>query len=160
MTNSQVVSSFQGTVRASPSADCLEYKDNVEFLGSSHSTRQTLSLPNLDSARTGYSPDTSHLLTNNTSVGGITPSVGSDFTQTNNERATTVAGVSNIWNGAGSTGARVCKRYKDGVLTSENLWPWPMNQRIKDATDFAGTAYDVEAELEAIFGAIPAGCGG
>ena len=49
---------------------------------------------------------------------------------------------------------------RHGVLTTTNLWPWPMNQRIKDATDFAGTAYDVEAELEAIFGAIPAGCGG
>ncbi len=30
------------------------------------------------------------------------------------------------------------KRYKDGVLTDEYLWPWPMNQRIIDAMVLAG----------------------
>ena len=30
-------------------------------------------------------------------------------------------------------GANIWYRYKDGVLTNEPLWPWPMNQRIIDA---------------------------
>jgi hypothetical protein len=32
-----------------------------------------------------------------------------------------------------SRGANLSNRYQDGILTNEPLWPWPMNQRIKDA---------------------------
>ena len=60
---------------------------------------------------------------------------------------------------AGSYGAQVCTRYKDRVLTSEPLWPWPMNQRIIDATLQSGRkAVDVTATIESLFGPIPAYC--
>jgi hypothetical protein len=34
----------------------------------------------------------------------------------------------------GATGARVTKRYVDGVVTNDNLWPWPMDDRIWNET--------------------------
>ncbi|MBI3945079.1 MAG: hypothetical protein HY321_04115 [Armatimonadetes bacterium] len=35
-------------------------------------------------------------------------------------------------------GATIMKRYVDGKLTDEDLWPWPMNQRIIDAMRRSG----------------------
>jgi hypothetical protein len=35
-------------------------------------------------------------------------------------------------------GAAILCRYKDGELTDQPLWPWPMNQRIIDAMELAG----------------------
>ena len=75
--------------------------------------------------------------------------------------AATVSAASNIWNGSGSQGARVCKRYVNGKLTNEPLWPWPMNQRIIDAMRQAGKApVDVTKTMEEIFGPIPSECRG
>ena len=56
-------------------------------------------------------------------------------------------------------GASICYRYVDGVLTSEPLWPWPMQDRIAAATERSlwDTA-DVNAEIEAVFGPIPGEC--
>ena len=34
--------------------------------------------------------------------------------------------------------ARICKRYQEGQLTDQPLWPWPMNQRIKEAVGHIG----------------------
>ncbi|MBN1672280.1 MAG: hypothetical protein JXR37_14670 [Kiritimatiellae bacterium] len=36
-------------------------------------------------------------------------------------------------------GADIYHRYKDGVLTDEPLWPWPMDQRIKEAMARSGS---------------------
>jgi len=58
-----------------------------------------------------------------------------------------------------SSGAQICKRYKDGVLTNEPLWPWPMNQRILDAMVVSGRQpVDVTRTIEQLFGPIPAEC--
>jgi len=56
-------------------------------------------------------------------------------------------------------GASICYRHVNGVLTEEPLWPWPMQDRIKAATERSlwDTA-DVRAEIEAVFGPIPAEC--
>ena len=60
---------------------------------------------------------------------------------------------------AGSAGAQICTRYKDGILTSEPLWPWPMNQRIIDAMVQSGrNAVDVTATIEQLLGPIPSRC--
>lgn len=37
------------------------------------------------------------------------------------------------------TGARLEKRYVDGVLTNENLWPWPMDGRVEAELGFTVT---------------------
>ena len=64
-------------------------------------------------------------------------------------------------------GARVCKRYKNGVLTTEPLWPWPMDQRIRVALALAGKNPDaifggpgktLTDLMEGIFGTIPTSC--
>lgn len=58
-----------------------------------------------------------------------------------------------------NAGPGICKRYVGGVLTSDALWPWPMNQRIIDAMSAAGiTSIDVTATMEGLFGTIPAVC--
>ena len=56
-------------------------------------------------------------------------------------------------------GANLCYRYQDGTRTTTPLWPWPMNQRIKDATARSGrAAVDVDATISDLFGPVPAPC--
>jgi hypothetical protein len=52
-------------------------------------------------------------------------------------------------------GANICYRYENGVLTNIPLWPWPMADRIEKELGI-----DVMAELEQLFGPIPAECKG
>ena len=80
--------------------------------------------------------------------------------------------ASNAWSGSSpaayapgenifntSRGANLCYQYKDGNLTNQPLWPWPMNQRIKDALVQSGRAsVDVTATIQKLFGTIPAAC--
>ena len=55
----------------------------------------------------------------------------------------------------------ICKRYVNGTLTDQPLWPWPMQERIKDARIASGARpVDVVAEVEAALGPIPAECKG
>jgi hypothetical protein len=57
------------------------------------------------------------------------------------------------------TYAKICKRYVNGQLTNEPLWPWPMNQRIKEAMVQSGrAAVDVTQTIEQMFGPIPVEC--
>jgi hypothetical protein len=148
-----------GAMRSSNKIDCLEFKDIVTFLGSDYTSRAPVSLINISSSFTGYSPALTHLYKNGTQIGGSRATIGSDWSVTNLATGATVNDVPNIWNGAGSTGARVCKRYNNGAPTNEPLWPWPMNQRIIEATTAAGKSpVDVTATMEQIFGAIPSSC--
>ena len=56
-------------------------------------------------------------------------------------------------------GANLCYQYKDGNLTNQPLWPWPMNQRIKDALVQSGrSSVDINATIQSMFGTIPAAC--
>ena len=82
------------------------------------------------------------------------------------------AAVANPW--TTTTGANLCKRWVGGVQTTQPLWPWPMNDRIKDATAAAGsysgpcpgcvggrkirTAIDVTGDIEGLLGPIPQIC--
>ena len=93
-----------------------------------------------------------------TSVGGDGMTISSLPWQTSQiDQGQTVAGVGSIFTGA--SGANVCKRYKDRVLTNEPLWPWPMDQRIYDAMEQAGrTPFYVTQKIESMFGPIPSAC--
>lgn len=56
-------------------------------------------------------------------------------------------------------GASLCYQYRDGVLTGTPLWPWPMDERIKEAMILAGREpVDVTKTIESLFGPIPAAC--
>ena len=53
----------------------------------------------------------------------------------------------------------ICKRYEQGQLTNEPLWPWPMDARIKAARASSGARpLEVTAEIEQALGPIPAAC--
>lgn len=53
----------------------------------------------------------------------------------------------------------ICKRYVRGQLTEEGLWPWPSEQRLRDAMTLSGTQpVSVTALMESLFGPIPAQC--
>jgi hypothetical protein len=53
----------------------------------------------------------------------------------------------------------ICHRYVDGQLTNQPLWPWPMNQRIKDALVQSGRApVDITQTMEELLGSIPQVC--
>lgn len=109
----------------------------------------------------GGSVITNAHITNATLIAPAAAIIGSEWTKTNVQEFTTVGAAQNIFTG---TGAKVCNRYVDGTLTSTPLWPWPMDQRIKDAlaaagsSPLAGTAQTVTSEIESIFGAIPTAC--
>jgi hypothetical protein len=54
-----------------------------------------------------------------------------------------------------------CFRYKDRQLTSEPLWPWPMQARIQSALESARMpTRNVTKHIEQTFGQIPPQCGG
>jgi len=89
-----------------------------------------------------------------------------DSPKDNIEEGETVGNVSSIF--TSSSGAKVCKRYVNGVLTNEPLWPWPMDQRIKEAMIQSGhrsvtygmandTGYVTDA-IEYMLGTIPNEC--
>ena len=117
-----------------------------------------------------------------TQVGGF--SANSAWKITNNYTGQSMADVNNAgrnpW--TTTTGANLCYRYVGGVRQdgsngspAQPLWPWPMNERIKQATALAGkysgpcptcsggfnvtrTATDVTADVESLLGSIPAQC--
>ncbi len=121
--------------------------------------------------------------TNVTTLGGVGNSIGTSQTKTNVVQSTATSvinGVPTIFTGStnpwtGTTGAQVCFRYVDGAKTNTPLWPWPMQDRIKEASGYAG-AYagpcntscvggriahrqiDVMADIQAMFGQIPTTC--
>ena len=65
-------------------------------------------------------------------------------------------------------GANLCYAYQDGTRTTKALWPWPMDQRIKEAMAASGhrsVTYGMETKdglvttaIEQMFGKIPANC--
>jgi hypothetical protein len=122
-----------------------------------------------------------------TSVTTLPDSIaGGNLTVTDHRTATTFAGLTaaqSPW--TGTTGAQLCYRWINERVTTTPLWPWPMNDRIKAATESAGnyfanggpgcdanagactgtlgrrrTATDVTADVQRLLGTIPAQCRG
>ena len=95
---------------------------------------------------------------NNTGIGGASSFYGTEWKKTALSEASSLAAVANPF-ASTTAGANLCFRYKDGALTNEPLWPWPMNQRIIDAMAQSGrAAVDVTATVESLLGTIPAAC--
>jgi len=130
---------------------------------------------------------------NTTSVRGTPDSWHSSWIRSAQAEGTSVAAAGAVpvagqvpspWTATGA-GANLCKRWVNGVVTDLPLWPWPMNERIKEATASAGfygqgyadsvigcgagqgncvggratrTATDVTADVESLLGPIPAQC--
>ena len=124
--------------------------------------------------RSGGVPMTDISAHNITSVRGMDGDVfHSDWDIQNISAGTSLAAVAYPWTTT-ATRANLCKRWVNGVVTNDPLWPWPMNGRIKAATASAGayagpcptclggratrTATDVTAQVETLLGTIPTAC--
>jgi hypothetical protein len=95
---------------------------------------------------------------NNTGIGGTSSFYGTEWKKTALSEGTSLSAVANAFT-ATTAGANLCYRYENGALTTQPLWPWPMNQRIIDATIQAGrAAVDVTATIQAMLGTIPDAC--
>ncbi|USN54592.1 MAG: hypothetical protein H6765_08870 [Candidatus Peribacteria bacterium] len=75
-----------------------------------------------------------------TQIGGDLGHIGSDNTTIGLYSSSTCAAVAGGYNVlnlnpavAGTNGANIMYKYKNGVLTNEPLWPWSMDQRIYNA---------------------------
>ena len=135
--------------------DSFEVKHFVGYVEPGfHSSKRAFSLNN------GSGPGPKNLRISH-SV-GIAPSpsmIGSVWTKTNVRLGTTLDNAIGKGNSIFQVVPGICKRYINGVLTDKALWPWPMNQRIKEAMIQAGRApVDVTQTIEKIFGPIPSAC--
>jgi len=118
-----------------------------------HTTKQRFALYNLQSS-TGRNLVARNL----TGIGGKGSFYCTEWKKSALAEGPSLSSVSNAFTSNGS-GANLCFRYQGGVLTSQPLWPWPMNQRIMEATVQSGrAAVDVTATVERLLGPIPAAC--
>jgi hypothetical protein len=126
-------------------------KDNVVFFHSSLS-------------KVGYvfGKGSNNIAQNNIGISSGSSSCGSGggWTCTGNR---TGSSVSTALAGTGNTMWQqvpgICRRYVNRTLTTEGLWPWPMNQRIKDALVQSGRdPVDVTQTMEGLFGPISQSC--
>jgi hypothetical protein len=134
--------------------DAVEYHNNVAYVEpGSHTNKQAFGLYGLKS---GSAED---LVAKNLTGIASTQSYYSNQWKTSNiSEGSNVSSVPNVFLGSA---AQICRRYEDGILTSEPLWPWPMNQRIIDAMKASGRAVvDVTKTIEELFGPIPSQCRG
>ena len=108
----------------------------------------------------GLAASTNLLARNITSIGGSGAVIKPDWETRNVLEGSSLAVYDSTENAFNTTrGANLCRRYIDGVRTSEPLWPWPMNQRILDAMIQSGRQpIDVTATIEKFLGRIPQGC--
>jgi hypothetical protein len=131
----------------------VEYENNVAYIEpGTHPGTKPFALKN------ALSGGTQNVIARNLTANSSSPPEFSSAWQTSNiAHGSSVSQTGDIY--TNPKGARICKRYKDGVLTSEPLWPWPMNQRIIDAMKQAGREpVDVTATIEKLFGPIPSEC--
>ena len=157
------VDNYKGTwgILTSPLNDEYEIKDVVIYSGPGMSTTHKSWQLDSGASTNGLS------FTNSTSIGSPNANtVGIGYSTANIEQEATVGAAASIWSSA--VGAQVCKRYVDGTLTGDTLWPWPMDARIKAALTAAGytsvtngMANDsglVTDAMEQIFGTIDSAC--
>ena len=169
VTANQKANSWLGALVGARSVDCFDFTDVAVYIepGTHTNLRPVLGQKFDGLFKTQdtvlNAPFGERNLIKVTEIGGSASSISTDpvngWTKTNHVDANTVSAAPNIFDGSATQGAHVCKRYKDGVLTSDPLWPWPMNQRIIDAMVESGrTAVDVTATVESMFGPIPNSC--
>jgi hypothetical protein len=133
--------------------DSVEVKDSVVYIEpGTHMSTKRFSLENLGSA-----VGTNLIARNLTGIGGASSTFGSDWKKSSISEGPSLNSVANVFTSTG--GANICHRYKGGVRTTEPLWPWPMNERIKNAMIESGRAsVDVTKTIESMFGPIPSAC--
>ena len=106
-------------------------------------------------------PNVGNTCTNCLSVHGGTPTVnasGSGYTLTTFRQGGSVSAATGGLS-AFTALPGLCRQVVDGVVTSEPLWPWPMDARIVAARALAGSsAVEVTLAVEAALGPILPAC--
>ena len=160
---SKVVGSLayvRGTDRFAPSQavymtglDRLQLMQSAVYIQSgSYQDRYTFRLDGLKSA-TATNLIADHL----TGIGGLGAKISSQWKTSSLVQGPSLNAVANPF--STDSGANLCYRYQDGAETTQPLWPWPMNQRIIDATIASGRAgVDVTKTVESMLGPIPTRC--
>ena len=133
--------------------DSVEVANTAVYIEpGTHTSKKRFSLNNLYSA-VGLNLTARNL----TGIGGAGSYYGSDWNKSNLSEGSSLSNVANPY--TSTSGANICYRYNNRELTNQPLWPWPMNQRIKDAMIESGRAsVDVTKTIESMFGAIPSIC--
>jgi hypothetical protein len=133
--------------------DQLQLAQNVIYIQpATFADRYTFRLDGLKSG-TATNLYAGHL----TGIGGLGAKISSQWKTSSIVQGANLSSVASVF--STNTGANLCFRYKDGVQTTQPLWPWPMNQRIFDATLESGrVSVDVTKTIESILGAIPSTC--
>jgi hypothetical protein len=134
--------------------DSMEITHTTAYIEpGTHTNKRPFALYNLQS-----SVGVNLIARNLTAIGGAGSYFGSEWKRSAIAEGGLLSAVVNAFT-ATTSGANLCYRYQDGVLTTQALWPWPMNQRIIDATVQSGRgAVDVTATIENLLGAIPTAC--
>ena len=133
--------------------DSVEVANTVDFIEpGTNTSKKAFSLNNLATA-----PGLNLIARNLTGIRTASSTFASDWTKSSIFEGSSLSSVGNVYNKA--SGSNLCYRYKDRTLTTEPLWPWPMNQRIKDAMVESGRAsVDVTKTVESMLGSIPSAC--
>jgi hypothetical protein len=150
-------------------ANCQTLKDIVVVVPAAYPTSSSIVGFSLGDATT----TTGNVADRITSVTSYVNIFSRQWIVTNYVTVANISAAPSPWANTGSTAA-LCYRYLNGTPTTTPLWPWPMNQRITDATASAGaysgpcvkcaggrnvrSATDVTGDLEALLGAIPPSC--
>jgi len=148
---------FMGALQGGQAISGLSFNNVAVYVETSN---KTTSLGNLYPEYGGPSYG-GHRLTNVTEIHTGSPDriTDTDWISLGNESFSSVGEASNIWNGYGTEGARICYRYENGALSNVPLWPWPMNQRIIEALGTAGRRIvDITQTMSYIFGPISGTC--
>jgi hypothetical protein len=134
--------------------DSMELTNTVAYIQPGTQTnKQRFALYNLQS-----STGTNLVARNLTGIGGAGSFYGTEWKKSALSEGASLSAVANAFT-ATTSGANLCYRYQNGSLTTQPLWPWPMNQRIKDAMAQSGrAAVDVTATIESLLGPIPGAC--
>ncbi len=145
--------------------DSVEIKDTVAAYapGGTYSGKHTFALYGLTTnIANGGETNVRALNLTSFSADSLGDQIGKGWQQANILRgrsATAYTEGSSVY--VADQGANLCHQYVDGNLTDRPLWPWLMNQRIKEAMIQSGRApLDVTATITQLFGPIPADCGG
>jgi hypothetical protein len=134
--------------------DSMELAHTLAYIQpGSQTNKQRFALYNLQSS-TGVNLVARNL----TGIGGAGSFYGTEWKKTALSEGASLSAVVNAFTST-TSGANLCYRYQNGALTTQPLWPWPMNQRIIDATVQSGrAAVNVTATIESLLGPIPAAC--
>jgi hypothetical protein len=135
--------------------DSFQISNTIGFIEpGTYANKMPFALYNLQVA-TGTNLSSNNL----TAIGGTSSYFGSEWKKSSVVQGASTSAVPSVF--TSNSGANVCYRYENGTLTNQPLWPWPMNQRIIDATVESGrAAVDVTKTIESMFGTIPAACKG